>query len=204
MKIENPFRVIIFSVLAGHLLAILLLSIQKEPTPIPQRKKLRVSTVKLAKKQEAPAPPAPQKKRPLPKKQIVRKKKAAPKKKPTLSNKQKKLFEKARKKIAKLQTKAPSSKKNAAVPELKIESLSLEADDYTLISDALQNYLCLPEIGKVKISLTLTREGQVKSCKILCAESQVNEKYVEKTIKTVQFPSNKQEKTYTITLVNET
>jgi len=72
----------------------------------------------------------------------------------------------------------------------------------------LQKALDLPEIGAVKIALTLKKEGGFVKMQILHSESKQNEKCIEDRIKMLQFPSfsgtlkKEKEHTFVITFCN--
>ena len=73
----------------------------------------------------------------------------------------------------------------------------------------LKLYLKLPEMGVVRIKLTVERDGRVSHVAILYTESEKNKAYVEKTIPTLTMPAfgdrfkNKNNHIFPITLSNE-
>ncbi len=98
-------------------------------------------------------------------------------------------------------------------PQSKILETAEEAplpDDYpSSLIYCLQNNLQLPDIGEVKIQLTLFSNGKVEKMTILSAESETNKKRLEDTLMNLQFPSFPKEKrglqkqTFILTFCNE-
>lgn len=69
------------------------------------------------------------------------------------------------------------------------EKLSFKEVSYhEELATLLKLVLRFPEYGQVTIDLTLDRTGKVKKIHILHSESQLNQNYIEKTIKTISFP----------------
>ncbi len=98
-------------------------------------------------------------------------------------------------------------------PQSKILETTEEAplpDDYpSSLIYCLQNNLQLPDIGEVKIQLTLFSNGKVEKMTVLSAESETNKKRLEETLMSLQFPSFPKEKralqkqTFILTFCNE-
>lgn len=98
-------------------------------------------------------------------------------------------------------------------PQSKILESAEEAilpDDYpSSLIYCLQNNLQLPDIGEVKIQLTLFSNGKVEKMTVLSAESETNKKRLEETLMNLQFPSFPKEKrglqkqTFILTFCNE-
>jgi colicin import membrane protein len=57
------------------------------------------------------------------------------------------------------------------------------------IGQRLKRALRLPDLGQVKIKLTLSRSGKVLQVQILSSESEKNKQYIERTIPSLVFPS---------------
>jgi len=185
-------RKVIKTVFLIHALALLSLIIAYHPLQRRKPKKLIVHT-QVAR---PPAPPPPPKKvaRPPRPKKVVRPARPKPKKKPPPRK------QKAAKILSQLdqKLKAPPPKKEIAVSVPK----SVEAKSLTQVKAApdqsytksliqfLQNSLLLPEIGTVKMELTITSEGRLKALRVIECESEKNRKYLESTLEDQIFPSH--------------
>lgn len=77
------------------------------------------------------------------------------------------------------------------------------------IAGRMKLMLRLPEVGDVKIKLTLDKSGNVVKVVIVNSESAANKTYVEKNVSTMSFPpfgsnfGNENQHTFSITLSNE-
>ncbi len=95
---------------------------------------------------------------------------------------------------------AKIEKRVYAEPE---EEGSFEKDEACLV-DFLRTSLSLPEIGEVKLKLTIDIDGGVKEVTVLQAESQKNRAYLEKHLLPLVFPLKLDKKTaFTLTFCNE-
>lgn len=82
-----------------------------------------------------------------------------------------------------------SSSLQIDLPRSLQEEATIERGDYiqTLV-EQLHASLHLPDIGEVKIELTLRQDGTVAKLKVLNAESQQNRKYLEAELPRLRFP----------------
>ncbi|HSX12369.1 MAG TPA: hypothetical protein VLF61_02650 [Rhabdochlamydiaceae bacterium] len=102
------------------------------------------------------------------------------------------------------------------IKPLKIDAIremsddnSPDQEDFTyqdsLIS-CLRNSLDLPELGEVKIELTLNKEGMVLKLKVVSSESVKNRNYLEKNLQLIKFPplnGKETRKTFILTFCND-
>ncbi len=80
----------------------------------------------------------------------------------------------------------------------------IEEEEETLVS-FLHMSLNLPEVGEVKIQLTIKKDGSVGRLVVLEAQSQKNKAYLQKNLPLLRFPLIfDKEKTFTLTFCNET
>jgi len=167
----------------------------------------------ITKKQPAaPSKPAPVKSKPIQQKKpaIVEKNKPKKQKNPD------KVWKEIDEALAKIDDKVyskPQSKLD--VPKIKGSSPSKipfpgfeggesEVNTEELLAAFLHTSLNLPEIGEVKIQLTLKKDGTVGRLHVLQAESQKNKAYLEKHLPLLRFPLIlDKEKTFTFTFCNE-
>jgi CxxC motif-containing protein len=83
-----------------------------------------------------------------------------------------------------------------------------EAGYYNALLSCLKNNLILPELGEVKIKLTIDRNGKVLTIETLHAQSAWNKQYLESYLPVIVMPPFEQyykgmnQKTFTITLIN--
>jgi colicin import membrane protein len=74
------------------------------------------------------------------------------------------------------------------------------------LAGRLKLLLILPEVGEVKLKLTLERSGKVAKLAMISSESTKNQHYIEKTLPTLSFPpppSGEGTLTFSITLSND-
>lgn len=96
------------------------------------------------------------------------------------------------------------------VPQLKIdeESGGEESLFVNILVQCLQEALNLPEVGEVKVELTLKRDGTFVQMKVLRSESERNKKFLEQELKKMTFPpfdenlKNEKEHAFVITFCN--
>lgn len=197
---------------------------QSTPPAVPSR-----SPVKNTPKQPSKAKPkapietktAPKKQTPSPKKEPVVKKTEP---RSTQINKKpdplKQSLQKIEENIAKIESKrvtmAPKSELSVP-PQIVFSSEILqnesgEEDEQGYIStlvDYLQQNLQLPDVGEVKIALTLRPDGSIDNIKVLTAESEKNRKRLEENLPKLKFPrpktdkNTKQAQTFIFTFCNE-
>lgn len=95
-----------------------------------------------------------------------------------------------------------------AIKEISDDDGPVQADftyQDSLIS-CLRSALDLPELGEVKIELTLSEDGMVEKLKVLSSESAKNRSYLEKTLHLIKFPplnGNERRKTFILTFCND-
>lgn len=115
--------------------------------------------------------------------------------------------------LAKIEKKSyPSSKQSVNLPqpitfldEISSEQES-EGDDraITHLMGFLHDTLHLPEVGEVKIEITVRKDGTIAKMVVLRAESRKNKLYLEERLPLLQLPMNFDvEKTWILTFCNE-
>lgn len=222
-------------VISIHMFLIIWMNFTVKTKPM-QRKteRLVVKTINLQPRIEevkkiapAPAPKVEQKPQPLPavkkietkkkpeiKKSPVSKPKPAPSPpKPQISKKQQELMAKARENIANVKlTKLEMpiiTSKMLDLPSLKNEGFAEDANYSDELAARLQMMLQLPEIGDVRIKLTLERSGRFLNLEIIEAQSAPNRQYVEKMLPLLNFPpfgnhfTGHSKSVFSITLTNK-
>lgn len=153
-----------------------------------------------AKKEVKPVPPKVSKESPKPIAKKVPEKKPIPKPKPAPvkadpkpSKDLQKSLEKIEETIAKIASKGdtiPVKPSQIVIPEiaLELDCLSEEEEYISSIVRYLQTHLELPDMGEVKVDLTLRRDGSVEKVKVLSAESERNKKRLEEELPHLCFP----------------
>ena len=156
------------------------------------------------------------------------KRKELPKIDPAEKARQAKLLREAEESIAKITQKSHKSSKKQSLDLPKgIQSLKVDSESPSerFEKDSLENsknqsyqnelalrlksLLHLPELGEVKLRLTIKRNGSLTEMKVLKSESEKNRKYLEQELKTIRFPDfsssfgNEAEHSFTVTLSNE-
>lgn len=167
------------------------------------------------KKTTAAAKPSPAKSKPIQQKKPATVEKERPKK----QKRPDKIWKEIDEALAKIDDNVyskPQSKLD--VPKIKGSSLSKvpfpdldgvdgrvdEGAEEELLASFLHTSLNLPEIGEVKIQLTLKKDGTVGRLHVLQAESKKNKAYLEKHLPLLRFPLIlDKEKTFTFTFCNE-
>ncbi len=165
-------------------------------------------------KTAAASKPAPLKSKPIQQKKPAMVEKGKPQKKPKAPDKVWKEIDEALAKIDDKVYSKPQSKLD--VPKMKGSSPSKmpfpdfgegdegEGTEEETLASFLHTSLNLPEIGEVKIQLTLKKDGTVARLHVLQAESQKNKTYLEKHLPLLRFPLIlDKEKTFTFTFCNE-
>ena len=78
------------------------------------------------------------------------------------------------------------------VPPTPIKRLNIESEPdpgaLAQLIAVMQETLALPEVGEVKIELTITSEGKVKELKVLSSHSELNRHYLETHLPELIFP----------------
>lgn len=186
--------------------------VQAPPPPA-----LEVKSAPVVKKVVAKKPPA--KKKPIPKKKVAtkapaKKKPIVAKKKPTVSPN---LIRQLQESIAKIEEKGHKESDRAAlnapkmISSLKIDEGSMaKASNYAAsLIQCLQNALDLPEMGAVKIELTLNRNGSFSGMKVLKSASTRNQSFLQQELQTLKYPAfsgslkNEKEHAFVLTFCNE-
>lgn len=162
-----------------------------------------------------------QKKKPAQKKQVV--KKPTPKKNSPIKNTQSKpkipenLVRQLQESIAKIEKNPHKDTRSSPlatpkwIPSLTVDSQgglqggSQEENSFaTALIECLQNALDLPEMGRVKIALTIRCTGEFSRMEILEVESRKNSQFLQRELKTMRFPpfsgSLQQEKEHTFVI----
>jgi len=193
---SRRFGILIFCVVLAHL-SLLFMDFSKQSPP-PPKHSLIVNTYSLPKPQPPPPKPRP-KQKPYP----GRVKKASEKQK-ILSELSKTLA-----KIESMQTKVEHSP--LLLPK-SIDSLQVDREDanyFSILAVFLKEALELPEVGSVKLELTLFKDGRVQQVRVLTSESEKNKHYLEKQIKFLRFPpfteglKKERKHTFVLTFCNE-
>ncbi|MFN0065720.1 MAG: hypothetical protein ACKVOH_05740 [Chlamydiales bacterium] len=75
------------------------------------------------------------------------------------------------------------------VGKLQCEAISFATAPYEeALAVYLQENICLPENGDLRLSLTLKRDGTISSVKVTASRSAKNRTYVEKEVTLIHFP----------------
>lgn len=106
--------------------------------------------------------------------------------------------------LAKIEQKSyPVPKQSLNLPTLQEE----EASDDSVVSQLmgfLHDTLHLPEVGEVKMEITVRKDGSIAKVVVLRAESQKNKLYLQEHLPKIQLPMQfDQEKTWILTFCNE-
>lgn len=172
------------------------------PKPKQEKKQEVKATSKPVKKPQTKPAPKPPAKAPSPKP-----------KQPIVSNA---LLQQLQESIAKIEGKASAfNTKSNRQPFRGIANLSIDEGSYGadgeyegLLIDCLQNNLELPSVGKVKLALTLNRNGKCIRVKMIDSHSEQNRHFLETALKGISFPpfdgslKQKQEHTFVISFCN--
>jgi outer membrane biosynthesis protein TonB len=215
-------------VISFHLLFMAFLLFYPERTPVKKISHVKVRTVRpmatLKKAPQAASKPAPkptQKQKsvaPVAKPTAAAKKPAQPNK-PAVVEKGKPIKKKAEpakeiwneidQALAKIEKKSyPTSKPLLTLPQpLTFLDEKEAAEDDSAVSQFmgfLHDTLHLPEVGEVRVAITVRKNGTVSKVVILSAESEKNKLYLQEYLPLLQLPIEfDQEKTWTITFCNE-
>jgi hypothetical protein len=220
---------IISAVISLHLLFIVLLLFTSPWTPIQRMHHVKVRTVrpaavaKTAQPRQAPQP-APSKPKPVAKsankeapkpstaskkKEVLKKPATFEKEKPAKNQPPKEpVWEEIDRALAKIEMK--SLPKAPLLPqaltfseEANVEKLHHESPE-VLLMGFLQGALHLPEVGEVKIQLTVEKDGTISKVVVVSAESQKNKLYLQEHLPLLRLPTPPdQKKTWTLTFYNE-
>ncbi len=100
------------------------------------------------------------------------------------------------------------------IKPLKIDAIKEISDDGTEVDlsyqealvRCLREFLDLPEIGEVKMEITVNRDGTISKLRVLATESEKNKSYLEKNLQLIKFPPfsvNESKKTFILTFCNQ-
>jgi len=183
---------------------------EKPSKPAPKRTP-KVAKTQPKKTHQVKTKPAPEKKQPkktpAPKKEktpAAKKEKAPEKPKASaVDTKRQDAVKKAQASLAQLNKESHSTSANktqetsaprvelaarASVPSLASNATSTSRDSYEdELTQRLRMELRLPEHGEVRIALTLSRDGQVKSVEVFDTQSAANRKYVQNMVPALHF-----------------
>jgi len=232
---KRPF-IITTAVVALHICLIAAALLWNIERITPKKEKLVVKTITLKTEKEVSPPkphvevaptkpkadvpkpketpkPAEKPKKSAPKPAPVPKKKTQPVvKQETNINRKKELLQKAQRNMAKI-SRQSVNKTEIAMPQIiENNQTGIAVDDngyYQTLAQYLKRTLRLPEIGEVKIKLTLDRTGKFINVIIDHSENASNSAYVKKTLPNLKFPAfdsnfkDQNQYTFPITLSNE-
>jgi len=183
----------------------------KEKHSPPPKKSIVVNTY---------VPPPPKAKPPVSKPHTHKTTKVAPKKpaalpKKSTPSKKNEILKDLKETLSRIETQAPPET-SFSLPK-QIQSLQIdhtdkkEETDYLIsLAHALKEKLELPELGEVKLELTVSHTGQVLKLRILQALSEKNRRYLELNLPQLRLPpfsedlKNENAHTFTLTFCNAT
>lgn len=183
----------------------------QRPTPSTSQPQKASSPKKPQTPKPSPKTPAPKKNTALKKPAVVEKgkpiKKAeAPKKTAPPAD----IWKEIDQALAKIETKSYSTKKPSLdavepiIPTLAPLNQSSDESVPALIIGFLHESLHLPEVGEVRIQLTIRKDGTVSNVVVVSAESRKNKLYLQEHLPLLRFPMQlEEEKTWTLTFYNE-
>jgi outer membrane biosynthesis protein TonB len=191
-----------------------LATIKQIPRAAPKKAPVQKNTTTSKKPTPSQTLPKPQ---PTPKKTatsnkpaIIEKNKPVKKTPPPKKETPKKMWDEIDQALAKIEKKSyPASKQPLEVPKSPTfldELPSVEEGDNktSYLMGYLHDMLHLPEVGEVKVEITVRKNGTVAKVVVLHAASQKNKLYLEEHLPLLQMPFEfEQEKTWTITFCNE-
>jgi outer membrane biosynthesis protein TonB len=111
--------------------------------------------------------------------------------------------------LAKIEKKSyPTSKQSLHLPEpvAFLEESRLEDGDDVMsqMIGFLHDTLHLPEVGEVKVEITVRKDGKITQVVVLASENQKNKLYLQEHLPRVQLPMQfDQDKTWIVTFCNE-
>lgn len=124
------------------------------------------------------------------------------------------LINRAKAELAQVNDSTPKKDFSVSKAPQKMDALSVEKEKedeyYQELAGRLRHMLTLPEVGEVRVRLTLNRSGGVERLEILEYKSAKNAAFVEKMVPVLTFPafgnhfSGEAKHEFLITLANET
>lgn len=175
------------------------------------QKPLRQTSVPSSPRPKASAPPSnrlPKAATPTPtatkKPMVVEKGKKQPPPQKKSAPSQAELWQGIDKALAQIEKKSYTlPKPSADISSGFTETASVE-DRASALVEFLHGHLHLPEVGEVKIQLTVQKDGKVTKVVVLGAESVKNKLYLQEHLPLLQLPEQTElEKTWTLTFYNE-
>jgi len=210
---NRRFRILILSVFLTHL-AFFFFDFSKRKPPLP-KKSLIVNTYTHP---EPPPPnPRPSQKPPPEKPKKIAQKHPPPAKKTAQALQKQKVLKELQETLAKIKIKQEEVQKSPLPLPKSIDTLQIdraeekqeETSYFILLVSSLKEALELPELGKVKLELTLLNTGQVQTVRVLQTESEKNKRYLEQQLMFFGFPpfteelKNERSHTFVLTFCNE-
>jgi hypothetical protein len=188
-----------------------LFDFKEKHSPPPPKKSIVVNTY---------VPPPPKATPSVSKPHTQQKAKVAPNKpaifpKKSTPSKKNEILKDLKETLSRIETKAPPET-SLSLPQ-QIQSLQIdhadkkeETDYFISLAHALKEELELPELGEVKLELTVSHTGQVLKLRILQALSEKNRRYLELNLPRLRLPpfsedlKNENAHTFTLTFCNAT
>ena len=202
--------ILISCVVFAHLF-FFLFDFKEKCSPPPPKKSIVVNTY---------VPPPPKATPPVSKPRAQQTTKVAPKKpaalpKKSTPSKKNEILKDLKETLSRIETKAPPET-SLSLPK-QIQSLEIdhadkkeETDYFISLAHALKEELELPELGEVKLELTVSHTGQVLKLRIVQALSEKNRRYLELNLPRLRLPpfsedlKNENAHTFTLTFCNAT
>ncbi|NGX50178.1 MAG: hypothetical protein K1060chlam2_00019 [Chlamydiae bacterium] len=188
-------RTLIFTVLSLHL-ALFFFDFSKKSTPPPKRSLIVNTYVQPPPKRYAQKPT----------------KRAQPKRKPRATTRRQKVLKELGEILTKLESKQEELPPSPLTLPKSITRLQIDGEEvnyFSLLTQRLKEALELPEVGSVKLELTLQSNGRVIKVHVLLAESEKNKHYLEQQLMFLGFPPftseliTEREHTFVLTFFNE-
>ncbi len=94
-----------------------------------------------------------------------------------------------------------------AIKEIGDDDIQVDFTYQESLIRCLRESLDLPELGEVKMEITLSKDGSVLKLRVLATESEKNRSYLEKNLQVIKFPpfdvNEDSRKTFVLTFCNE-
>lgn len=222
-RLWNSFsraKQIAIAVLFGHFLALLALAIHHLATPRPRYHPIAIHTISSPAVSLPPLPPAlashpvssaprPSSPKPVSSKPPARPStKSSPSKKSPPQKTTASLLDSLSQNLQALSSHSASPPKaDLPIPKLLTKKPAVTIEHPLDLSYAqsliffLQNALELPEIGEVKVSLTILPSGALQSCEIIASKNPANSAFLKNRLPQLPFPCFNDVDSKTLTLV---
>jgi hypothetical protein len=209
----NKKRLILISSVVSVHLFFFFFNFKSSKAPPPPKKSIVVNTY-------APPPPPPSRRvqegahkkaatKSAPTSAPIKKSHSKRVTKPSANSQKHKILQEIKETLSKIETKAPP-KSSLSLPK-EIQALSIDSGDkkeetdyFISLAHSLKEGLELPEMGEVKLKLTISHSGRVLKLEILSAASIKNRRYLELNLPSMQLPpfseDLKNENAHTFTL----